>query len=185
MRFGNFRCSRWLAASLLAGLMQAPVLAQGLAAKPLRAIVPFPPGGSVDTLVRSLGTQIAASTGQPVLVENRPGGATFVGMSACAKAPPDGYTVCVSTPDSIVYAPHLYMSVPFDVERDFAAVTNLIISSSALYVPASSPYNSFRELIAAAKAKPGSINFGTWGAGSVPDIVAKYVNNQKIGRAHV
>lgn len=165
-----------LAAGVAVMATQAP--AQGLSAKPLRAIVPFPPGGSVDALARFLGTQISASTGQQVLVENRPGAATFVGMGACAKAPPDGYTVCISTPDAVVYAPFLYNSVPFDVERDFAAVTNLIISSSALYVPSNSPYNSFRDLVAAAKAKPGAINFGTWGAGSVPDIVARYINNQ-------
>lgn len=171
---------RLLRTMLMAGAMALvqPAFAQNLAAKPLRAIVPFPPGGSVDVLMRFLGTQITASTGQPVLVENRPGGSTFVGMGACAKATPDGFTVCVSTPDGVVYAPHLYTSVPYDVERDFAAVTNLIISSSALYVSSSSPYNSFNELIAAAKAKPGSINFGTWGAGSVPDITMRYINSQ-------
>ena len=170
----------WLKAVMMAGalVLSPPLFAQNLNAKPLRAIVPFPPGGSVDVLTRHLGTQITASTGQPVLVENRPGSSTFVGMGACAKAPPDGYTVCVSTPDGVVYAPHMYTSVPYDVTRDFAAVTNLIFSSSALYVNSSAPYNSFTDLIAAAKAKPGSINFGTWGAGSIPDITMRYINSQ-------
>ncbi len=165
---------------MLAGAMAlaSQAFAQGLSAKPLRALVPFPPGGSVDVLTRALATQITASTGQPVLVENRPGGATMLAMAACAKAPPDGFTVCVSTPDGVVYAPHLYTTVPYDAERDFAGVTNLIFSSSALYVSSASPYKTFPELIAAAKAKPGSINFATWGAGSIPDIVLRYINNQ-------
>lgn len=165
---------------LLAGALcvTAGAIAQTLNAKPLRAIVPFPPGGSVDALTRVMGAQISASTGQPVVVENRPGGATFVGMSACAKGPADGHTVCISTPDSVVYAPFLYNAIPFDVEKDFAAVTQLVVSSSAIYVRANSPYNSFKELISAAKAKPGAINYGTWGPGSVPDIVARYAQGQ-------
>lgn len=169
---------RQVVCALTMALAVPAAQSQSLNAKPLRAIVPFPPGGSVDVLTRALGNQISASTGQPVVVENRPGGATFVGMSGCAKAAPDGHTVCISTPDSIVYAPFLYNNIPFDVEKDFAAVTQLIISSSALYVRANSPFNSFNELIAAAKAKPGAINYGTWGPGSVPDIVARYVQGQ-------
>ena len=137
--------------------------AQAFPGKPMRAIVPFPPGGSVDAVMRFLGQQVSESTGQPVLIENRPGGMSFIGMSACAKSPPDGYTVCSTTPDSLTFSPFLYTNVPYDAENDFVGVTNLVITSGVLYTRAQSPYNSFKDVIAAEKAKPGSLNFATWG----------------------
>ena len=155
----------------------AVAAAQAFPDKPIRVLIPFPPGGSVDTLMRFLGPQVTQSTGQPVVVENRPGGATFIGMLACAKAPADGYTLCATTPDSLTFSSFLYTSVPFDVD-DFAGVTNLVVTSGVLYTSSASPYGSFRDLIAQAKAKPGALNFATWGPGSAPDLYARYINRE-------
>jgi tripartite-type tricarboxylate transporter receptor subunit TctC len=164
--------------AMLAALLSAAAFAQAFPEKPIRAIVPFPPGGTVDMVMRFLGPQVSESTGQPVLIENRPGGASFVGMLACAKSPPDGYTVCTTTPDSLTYSTFLYTDVPFDVENDFAGVTNLVITSGVLYTGAQSPHNSFKDMIAAEKAKPGTLNFATWGPGSAPDLYARYINRE-------
>jgi tripartite-type tricarboxylate transporter receptor subunit TctC len=165
-------------AVLLGALLSAAAFGQAFPDKPIRVIVPFPPGGTTDVLLRFLGPQVTAATGQPVLIENRPGGATFVGMLACAKAPPDGYTVCSTTPDSLTYSTFLYTSVPFDVENDFAGVTNLVITSGVLYAGSQSPYGSFKDVIAAEKAKPGTLNFATWGPGTAPDLYTRYINRE-------
>jgi tripartite-type tricarboxylate transporter receptor subunit TctC len=164
--------------AILAALCAAAAFAQGFPERPIKVIVPFPPGGTVDALMRFLGPQVSESTGQPVLIENRAGGASFVGMLACAKSPPDGYTVCTTTPDSLTYSTFLYTEVPYDVENDFAGVTNLVITSTVLYTGAQSPYASFKDVIAAEKAKPGTLNFATWGPGTAPDLYARYINRE-------
>src|SRR5688500_12039299 len=151
-----------LASFVVSVLFAQAALAQSFPSKPLRAIVPFPPGGSVDAVMRFLAPQISESVGQPVLVENRPGGATFIGMSACAKSPPDGYTVCATTPDSLTFSPFLYTNIPYDAENDFTGITNLVITSGVLYTRGQSPYSTFNELIAEAKAKPGPMHFAPW-----------------------
>jgi len=94
-----------------------PVSAQKFPTKPIHVILPFAVGGLLDATVRAIGQSLSQSVGQPVLVENKPGGGTFIGMEACARAAPDGYTICVSTPDSLVYNPYLYTQVPITTPR--------------------------------------------------------------------
>jgi tripartite-type tricarboxylate transporter receptor subunit TctC len=164
--------------ALLAALVVTEAAAQTFPAKPIRLILPFPPGGTVDIVSRFLGPEITSSTGQPVVIENRPGGATFIGMGACAKSPPDGYTVCISTPDSLTYSPWLYTSMPFDVENDFAGVSHLVTTNALIYTNGNASWTSFKDFVAQAKAKPGTVNFGTWGPGSAPDLYARYINRE-------
>jgi tripartite-type tricarboxylate transporter receptor subunit TctC len=121
---------------------------------------------------------MSQSIGQPVIIENRPGGSTFIGMQACAKAPPDGYTVCITTPDSLSYNPYLFTRVPYDPENDFAPVTNLVFTNNIIVAHASAPFDSFKEMIAYAKANPGKVTWGSWGIGSIPHVYLEAVNRQ-------
>src|SRR5919204_2464641 len=155
------------AAALLAIAAMAPALAQApFPSKPLHIIVPFPPGGAVDPLVRALASGLTERLGQPVIVDNRPGATGTIGMNACAKSAPDGYTLCFVTSDGMTVVPALGMQLPFDVERDFQPVTLLGYSQPVLVASASSPFDSYKSLVAYARANPGKINFGTFGEGS-------------------
>ena len=152
-------------------------LAQPFPSKPIRIIVSTSPGGLTDLISRNSGQSVTESTGQPVVVEYRPGAGTLIGFQACAKAPPDGYTVCVTTPESIVYNPLLYAKLPYDPENDFVAVTNLATGVGGVIVAhPSAPGNNFAEMIAYAKANPGALNYATWGSGSVPGIFLGWIN---------
>jgi len=133
--------------------------------KPLRIIVPFPPGGAVDPLVRALASGLTERIGEPVVVENRPGATGTIGMNACAKSAPDGYTLCFVTSDGMTVIPALGVPLPFDAERDFQPVTLLGFAQPVLVANARSPFDSFASLVAYARANPGKVNFGTFGEG--------------------
>ncbi len=165
------------AAALVLGMACASTASpQAFPSKPIHVILPFAAGGLLDGTVRAVGQQVTESVGQPVIVENRPGASTFIGMSACAKAAPDGYTVCITTPDSLSYNQNLFTKVPYDPENDFVPVTNLVLTNNLIVAHASAPFNTFKEMIAYAKANPGKVNWGTWGIGSIPDIYLKAIN---------
>jgi tripartite-type tricarboxylate transporter receptor subunit TctC len=139
--------------------------AQGYPAKPLRIVVPLAPGGGNDTTARLIGARLAASLGQPVIVENRPGAAGVIASETVAKAPADGYTLyLVST--SFTSAPALVRKLPFDPVNDFAPVTRLAVVPGALIVHASLPVRSVKEFVALARARPKEITFGSAGIGS-------------------
>ena len=152
--------------------------AQNFPTKPIQIIVPFSPGGVVDLLARVLGAQISESTGQPVIVNDRPGASSILGMDACAKAAPDGHTACITVPDSLSYNPHLFAKLPYDAETDFAPITNLGFTNNLLVAHSKVPFNTYKEMIAYAKANPGALNWGTWGAGSLPDVYLRWVAKQ-------
>ena len=164
--------------ALLAALPLDLALAQPYPSKPIRVIVPIVAGAVLDALARTIGQQVSDSIGQPVLVENRPGGSSIIGMQACARAAPDGYTLCMTVADSLSYVPHLFRNLPFDPETDFAPVIYLVRGNSMLLANASAPFNSYKEMIAFAKGKPGAVNWGTWGAGSVPDMYLQWTKHQ-------
>jgi tripartite-type tricarboxylate transporter receptor subunit TctC len=153
-------------AVLLAAFIATQALAQAFPAKPLHIIVPFPPGGAVDPLVRALASGLTERVGQPVIVDNRPGATGTIGMNACAKSPPDGYTLCFVTSDGMTVVPALGMALPFDAEHDFAPVTLLGYSQPVLVAAAGAPFDSYKSLVAYARTNPGKINFGTFGEGS-------------------
>ena len=134
--------------------------------KPLHIIVPFPPGGAVDPLVRALANGLTERVGQPVIVDNRPGATGTIGMNSCAKSPADGYTLCFVTSDGMTVVPALGMALPFDAERDFQPVTLLGYSQPVIVAAAGAPFDSYKSLVAYARANPGKVNFGTFGEGS-------------------
>ena len=160
---------------LLGGLWVSSATPQAFPSKPIRIIIPYGPGGTTDAIARAVGPLITDSTGQPVLVEYRPGAGTVVGMRACAKAAPDGHTVCITVPDSLTLNPHLFTDLLYDPDTDFTPITNLAFTSNLLVASARVPFNNFKEMVAHAKAKPGSLNWGTWGAATLPDIYLRWV----------
>src|SRR5215510_6227101 len=140
-------------------------VAQTYPNKPIRIVVPFVAGGAVDMLARMVGAKLSESLGQPVIVENRPGAGGNVAADAVAKSPPDGYTILQNTNGQAI-SPAIYRSLPFDVVRDFIPVTQLVASQLVLAASPKLSATSVPELIALAKAKPGSLNYGMTGVGN-------------------
>ena len=155
--------SRFVLASLL--VLATCAFGQGWPAKPVRLIVPYPPGGSADILARAIGQKLAEGLGQQVIIDNRPGAGTAIGAEATAKAPPDGYTIMLGTVSSHAINPAL-SPVKFDPIRDFAPVSLVASIPFALIVHPSLPANSVRDLVALAKARPGSLNYSSAGNGT-------------------
>ena len=147
------------------GLNSGPASAQSYPNKPVRIIVPFVAGGAVDTLARMMGAKLAETFGQPVIVENRPGAGGNVAADAVAKATPDGYTILQNTNGQAI-SPAMYRSLPFDVVKDFIPVTQIVASQLVLVGSPKLPATSVPELIALAKSKPGSLNYGMTGVGN-------------------
>jgi tripartite-type tricarboxylate transporter receptor subunit TctC len=158
---------RFAAAIALAvwALHASSVSAQTYPAKPIRIIVPFVAGGAVDTLARMMGVKLSESLGQPVIVENRPGAGGNVAADAVAKSPRDGYTILQNTNGQAI-SPAIYRSLPFDVVKDFVPVTQLVASQLVLAGSPKLAASSVQDLIALAKAKPGSLNYGMTGVGN-------------------
>ena len=115
--------------------------AQSFPARPIKIIVPTSPGGLNDLLSRTLGQLVSEQVGQPVIVENRPGGGSMIGMAALAKSPPDGYTVAITTKEPLVYNPLLYKRLPYDADKDFSYVTHLVRTLGVIVANASAPGN--------------------------------------------
>jgi tripartite-type tricarboxylate transporter receptor subunit TctC len=165
---------------LLAGAAQ-PSYAQADAypSKPIRIIASTSPGGVTDMLARTLGQLIGEAMGQSVIVENKPGAGTFIGMSACAKAAADGYTLCITDNQSLVYNPLLFTKLPYDPDHDFVPVGTIARSNGGVILAHSSvAASSFKEMIAYARENPGAVNFATWGPGSIPAIYYSWITRQ-------
>jgi len=134
--------------------------------KPVRIIVPYPPGGQTDIITRWLGEKLAPVLGQPVLAENRAGAQGIVGLEAAKNAAPDGYTFVYTNVSNISLNPHMYEKLPYDGQKDFAPVTQLGLSVLAMVVPSSLGPKTLKEFIAWAKANPGKASFASFGNGS-------------------
>jgi len=155
---------RPLLASLLA--LPAPVLAQGFPNRPIRLICPFAAGGSADASARQLAAPLSAALGQPVVVENRPGGGATLGAQLVARAAPDGHTLLYGTPGPQIINPHLMRSLPYDPVRDFAPVSGYKRAPNLLAVHPSLGMRDLAGLIALARARPGTLTFASSGVGS-------------------
>ena len=135
-------------------------------AKPIRLIVPYPPGGTTDIVAREVGGKIAEGMGTQILVDNRPGAGTFIGLTAGAKSPPDGYTLTFGTSAGLAVNPALGVKMPFDPQKDFAPIGVITFSPFFLVVHPSLPVKNVKELVALAKAHPGKLNFASPGVGT-------------------
>jgi tripartite-type tricarboxylate transporter receptor subunit TctC len=147
--------------------------AQTYPSRPIRLIVPFPPGGSSDGLARVVVQKFSEGLGQPVVIENRPGVGGLLGSEAVAKAAPDGYTLLLGSVSSLAVAPHVFSNPRIDPERNFAAIAPISSSPLTVIVRPALPVNSIAELIALARAKPGTLNYGAAGVGTHVYLVAE------------
>jgi tripartite-type tricarboxylate transporter receptor subunit TctC len=143
--------------------------AQSWPAKPVRIVVAYPPGGGIDILARQLADKLGSLWGQPVIVENKPGANTILAAELVAKAT-DGHTVLMTSEGTFSINPHVYAKLPYDPQRDFLPVTLLVVLQQLLVANPSLPANNLAELIALAKARPGSINYASYGSGSQPHL---------------
>lgn len=136
----------------------------------VRIIVPSTPGGITDLLARVTGQALSQSWGQPVIIENRPGADELIGTEAVVKAPADGYMLLVASNAAITAAPSLHSRMPYDPQKDLAPILMLGQITPVMIVPSSLPVNSVQEFIALAKAKPGELNYGSFGNGTYPHV---------------
>jgi len=174
-------CTRFIAQAAVAVLCALGVQhasAQTYPVKPIRIIVPYPAGGVVDALIRGVGQQVADTIGQPVVIDNRPGANTIIALEACAKAAPDGYTLCSSSADGMSFNPALYASLPYDPDRDFAPITQLVWVNGAILARPSVSFNTVKEALAYAKSRPGVLNWASFGIGSTPQIYLEWFKKQ-------
>ncbi|GAA4326141.1 tripartite tricarboxylate transporter substrate binding protein [Pigmentiphaga soli] len=155
-----------LASSLAAALAFAPVQAQNYPSKPVRVIVPFAPGQAADLVARVLAEKLNKTTGATFVVENRPGAGGTLGVGMAAKAEPDGYTLVLATIGPLSQAPALYPHLSYSPIKDLAPITDIALTPTVLVSTPSAGYQSVQDLIAKAKARPGTINFASAGAGS-------------------
>src|SRR5436190_11446979 len=136
--------------------------AQDYPARTIRVIIPLGAGGGGDVFTRALADELQKALGQPVVVENRTGGALNIGTRACAEAAPDGYTICMLSSEPVVYNQFLFKSLPFDPEKDFEPISNLFFNTLALVVNNSLKVRTIADLVALSKARPGRLSYGTF-----------------------
>src|SRR5262249_44486750 len=140
-----------------------------------RVVVPVAPAGAMDPFARAIAAGLSEIWKQPVIVENRPGASQMLGADFVSKAEPDGYTVLISQASPFVMNPHLFNKMPFDAQRGFTPVSQLVRVPWVIAVHPSVPANNFQELVAFAKAKPGALSYGSFGLGSSVHIQGDYL----------
>jgi tripartite-type tricarboxylate transporter receptor subunit TctC len=155
----------------------ASAFAQPYPAKPIRYIIPFPPGGGADLGARSIAQKITENSGIQFLLDNRPGAGTIVASEIAARAAPDGYTIFHGANTSHAINPNLHAKLPYDPIRDFAPVTRLASFPNILVVHPSLPVRSVKDLVALARARPGQLNFGSSGTGTPAQLAGVMFNN--------
>lgn len=156
--------------AISATLMSPLARAQSWPSKPIRLIVPFPPGGATDTVARLIAERLAPRLGQPVIIDNKPGAATVIGVDAVAKSAPDGHTLLVSGASSFTVVPALRSKLPFDILKDLTPIALVTYAPLVLVTAPSKPYQRLPELIAQARAKPKSLTYSTYGPGTAPHL---------------
>jgi len=179
------RILRMLATGLSLLLWPASVVAQDFPSKPIRLIVPFPAGGPNDIIARVVGQRMSELIRQPVLIDNRGGQAGVLGTDAVAKANPDGYTIGITSASSLAISPSME-KVPYDARKDFAPVTLVVTVPEMLVVTSNVPAKNMDELVALAKAQPGTLNFASAGVGGLPHLAGELLKlTAKIDIVHV
>ena len=168
---------------ILRALAMAVVLASGAGTvcaadyptRPVRIVVPFPPGGASDILSRLMGERLSPAFGQPVVIDNRPGAAGVLATDIVAKATPDGHTILMTFLSHSIN-PHLYVTLPYDTAKDFAPIALFAITQNIVVVTNSLPVKTMKDLIALAKSQPGKINYASGGVGSNSHISGEMLN---------
>ncbi len=165
------------AASLASTL---PAMAQSFPDKPVRIIVPFAAGNTLDTALRQVAEEFKKNTGQPLVVENKPGGSGIIAAQSVMAAPADGYTLLLANTSMLTINPHTFAKLPYDAEKTFRPITNFLGTSMVMAVNASVPANNVKEFVAYAKANPGKVSFASFTAGNSSHF-AGVILNQRAG----
>jgi tripartite-type tricarboxylate transporter receptor subunit TctC len=176
----------WRTARLLLVLFfSLPALAQDFPSKPVRLVVPFPPGGPTDVVGRIVAARLQEAWSQPVIVENKPGAGTVIGTDAVAKSPPDGYTIGMVITAYFIN-PALRSSMPYDTLKDLAQVTQLVAQHVVLVANAAAPFNTLPEMIAYAKKNPGKLSYASPGTGTSAHLAGELLKGEAgIDMTHV
>jgi tripartite-type tricarboxylate transporter receptor subunit TctC len=161
-----------LAASTLASLTTG-AFAQAWPSKPIRIVVPFPPGGGTDTIARETSQRVAAATGWTFVVDNKPGAGGNLGVDAAAKSPADGYTLVLGQTSNLAINPTLYAKMPYDSQKDLAPIVLVANAPLVMVTGVGTPYKTLADAVNAAKAKPGAINFASPGNGTVAHLTSE------------
>ena len=159
--------------TLALAVFAAAVTAQDYPSKPIRLIVPFPPGGGTDLFSRVLAGKLSETLKWVVVVENKPGAGGNIGVDAAAKAPPDGYTLVMGQTSNLTISPTLYRKLPYDPLKDLVPVVLVADAPLVLVVSTKSPFKTLADLVAAAKAKPGELTFASPGNGTVAHLAGE------------
>ena len=160
---------------VFACIFSSTTAAQTFPAKPIRLVVPFAPGGSSSIVARTIAAEMEKGLGQPIVVDNKSGGGGNVAMQEVAAAAADGYTLIIGHIGSLAVNPYMYDKLPYDVDRDFAAVSLLAVVPSIFVVHESVPAKDLREFVALAKKEPGKLNYGSAGNGSAGHLAMEYL----------
>jgi len=155
-----------------------PALAQSYPSKPVKLIVPFPPGGAVDYYARAVQPRLAESLGQPILIENRAGAGGMVGTDAVAKSPPDGYTLLVGNIAALAMNVGIYSKMTYDPVKDLTPILRTVAVNYVMAVYPSVPARSVAELVAYARANPGKLSYGSAGSGSAPHLATELLKQR-------
>jgi len=158
---------------LAAAFACGTAFAQAYPAKPIRVVVPFPPGGGTDIIAREVTQHVTTNTRWTFVVDNKPGAGGNLGIDAAAKSPADGYTIVLGQTSNLAINPTLYSKLPYDPIKDLVPIGLVASAPLVVVVPAQSPYKSLVDLVAAAKAKPGEVNFASPGNGTVAHLTGE------------
>jgi tripartite-type tricarboxylate transporter receptor subunit TctC len=162
-----------------------PVRAQGYPSKPVRLILPFPPGGPTDIVGRLTGQKLGEQIGQSVIADSRPGASGNIGLELASKSPPDGYTIVLSSP-VISLSPHLYTKLNYDPQKDLAPIALVGAVRNVLVVHPSVPANTVKDLVQLARKNPGKLNYGSGGMGTTTHLAPELLKNlEKLDIVHV
>ena len=165
--------ARGLVAALLAATIASGATAQTYPAKPIKVVVPFPPAGGTDIIARIVTDKLNQTLGWSMVVENKPGAGGNLGVELTTKAPADGYTLVLGQTSNLAINPTLYAKLPYDPLKDLVPVVAVASAPLVLVVPANSPYKTLADVVAAAKAKPGEVNFASPGNGTVAHLTGE------------
>ncbi|MBB4224059.1 Bug family tripartite tricarboxylate transporter substrate binding protein [Variovorax guangxiensis] len=163
------RAALGLALLLASGM----ALAQAYPARPIKLVVPFPPGGGTDIIAREVANKVATSEGWTIVIDNKPGSGGNIGVDAAAKASPDGYTLVLGQTSNLAINPSLYAKLPYDPVKDLAAVGLVASAPLVVVVSSASPYKKLADVVAAAKAKPTALNYASSGNGTVAHLATE------------
>jgi len=163
--------------ALLLGAWAAPALAQG-AGGPIKVIIPLPPGGAIDVMVRAIGHAFEQRNPYGLIIESRPGANTIIAANACKAATADGRTICLLSSSTVSINPSLYRNLSYDPVKDFEPITNVAFADQVLILNTKVPVNDWKELVAYSKANPKKLNFGSFGLGGDTHLIVEWLKQQ-------